>query len=52
MNSFNSFSARLQFPGRLGLGAWMMGELRVFHAREVAALTHAQACSRKATSLT
>jgi diketogulonate reductase-like aldo/keto reductase len=34
-------TARLQFPARLGLGTWMMGESRVSRARELAALAHA-----------
>ncbi|HWG77208.1 MAG TPA: aldo/keto reductase [Steroidobacteraceae bacterium] len=32
---------RLQFPARLGLGTWMMGESRVSRARELATLARA-----------
>jgi len=34
-------TSRLQFPARLGLGTWMMGESRVARARELAALARA-----------
>jgi diketogulonate reductase-like aldo/keto reductase len=34
-------ASRLQFPQRLGLGTWMMGESRAAHAKEVGAVVHA-----------
>lgn len=37
----NAPSAALQFPSRLGLGTWMMGESRTARSRELAAITHA-----------
>lgn len=37
----NASGSVLSFPGRIGLGTWMMGESRAARAREVSAVTHA-----------
>ncbi len=37
----NAPASALQFPARLGLGTWMMGESRAARSRELAAITHA-----------
>jgi diketogulonate reductase-like aldo/keto reductase len=37
----NAPAGTLQFPSRLGLGTWMMGESRAARSRELAAITHA-----------